>query len=117
MENTTTETQVAAPAKTLFQLLEEANNQNISRREPTLLGTSQEFLTNSLSIVTGTVESIAKGMELANSYISEELDRQVGSRTEAKVDVVIQQLTAISRLTALGANVGDATALATSYRR
>lgn len=116
MENQT-QTEVQAQPKTLFQLLEEANNKNVTKREPSLLGTTTDFLSNSLSVVTGTVESIAKGMELANSYISEELDRQVGSRTETKVDVVIQQLTAISRLTALGASADDATTLATSYRR
>jgi hypothetical protein len=103
--------------KTLFQLLEERNAQNVASRQPTLLGTASDLVSNSLSIVTGSVESFAKGIELANSYISEELDRQVASRTETKVDATVNQLLAISRLTALGATAEEATALATSYRR
>ena len=113
-QNTTV---VAAPAKTLFQILEERNSANITRKEPTFIGTSTEFLANSLSVITGSVEAVAKGIELGNSYITEELDRQVANRTETKVDATIAQLTAIGKLVALGATAEEATHLATSYRR
>jgi hypothetical protein len=110
MENTT-------QAKSLFQILEERNAQNIARREPTILGTASDITANSLSIVASSFEAMAKGLELGNGYITEELDRQVAARTTAKVDSTIEQLNAISKLVALGATVEEATVLATSYRR
>jgi hypothetical protein len=110
MENTT-------QAKSLFQILEERNAQNIARREPTILGTASDITANSLSIVASSFEAMAKGLELGNGYITEELDRQVASRTSAKVESTIEQLNAISKLVALGATVEEATVLATSYRR
>jgi hypothetical protein len=110
MENTT-------QAKSLFQILEERNAQNIARREPTILGTASDITANSLSIVASSFEAMAKGLELGNGYITEELDRQVASRTTAKVECTIEQLNAISKLVALGATVEEATILATSYRR
>jgi hypothetical protein len=110
MENTT-------QAKSLFQILEERNAQNIARREPTILGTASDITANSLSIVASSFEAMAKGLELGNGYITEELDRQVASRTTAKVESTIEQLNAISKLVALGATVEEATILATSYRR
>ena len=113
MENITT----ATPAKTLFQILEERNAQNISRREATLLGTASDIGANSLSIIASSFEAMAKGLELGNGYITEELDRQVASRTSAKVEATIEQLEAIGKLVALGATVEEATILATSYRR
>jgi hypothetical protein len=102
--------------KTLFQLLEEANNKNIEAKKPSILGTTQDLVSNTISIFAGAVEGAAKGMELANSYISEELDRQVASRTETKVNAVVDQFTAISRLTSIGASAEEAIKLATSYR-
>ena len=113
MENLTTTT----PAKTLFQILEERNASNIARREPTLLGTASDIGANSLSIIASSFEAAAKGLELGNGYIAEELDRQVASRTTAKVEATIEQLEAIGKLVALGATVEEAVALATSYRR
>lgn len=113
MENTTP----AQAPKTLFQILEERNAQNIARREPTLLGTASDIGANSLSIVASSFEAMAKGLELGNGYITEELDRQVASRTTAKVEATIEQLEAIGKLVALGATVEEATILATSYRR
>ena len=113
MENIAT----ATPAKTLFQILEERNAQNITRREPTLLGTASDIGSNSLAIVASSFEAMAKGLELGNGYITEELDRQVASRTSAKVEATIEQLEAIGKLVALGATVEEATILATSYRR
>lgn len=103
--------------KSLFQLLEDSNNRNVELRKPTILGTAQDVVANTMSIFAGTVEGVAKGMELANSYISEELDRQVASRTETKVDTTIRQFEAIARLTALGCPDNSAIQLATSYRR
>lgn len=111
------DTVVNATPKSLFQLLEEANQKNIDARKPSILGTTQDVVANVVSVFAGTVEGLSKGMELANSYISEELDRQVGARTRTKVDVVIDQFTDISRLVALGATNADAITLATSYRR
>jgi hypothetical protein len=110
MENTT-------QAKSLFQILEERNAQNIARREPTILGTASDITANSLSIVASSFEAMAKGLELGNGYITEELDRQVAARTTAKVECTIEQLGAIGKLVALGATVEEATVLATSYRR
>lgn len=109
--------QVTTPAKSLFQLLEERNAQNIARREPTLLGTASDIGANSLSIVASSFEAMAKGLELGNGYITEELDRQVASRTSAKVEATISQFTSIGQLMSLGATVEEATILATSYRR
>ena len=103
--------------KTLFQLLQEANQANIEARKPTIMTTAQDSAVNALSIVTGTLESLAKGMELANSYLAEELDRQTASRTETKVEATISQLTSIARLTQFGASAEEATSLACSYRR
>lgn len=111
MENTAIQT------KTLFQILEERNAQNISRREPTLLGTASDIGANSMSIIASSFEAMAKGLELGNGYITEELDRQVASRTTAKVESTIEQITAIGKLVSLGASVEEATILATSYRR
>jgi hypothetical protein len=110
MENTT-------QTKSLFQILEERNAQNIARREPTLLGTASDIGANSMAIIASSFEAMAKGLELGNGYITEELDRQVASRTSAKVDATISQLGDIGRLVALGATVEEATILATSYRR
>jgi hypothetical protein len=103
--------------KSLFQILEERNAQNIARREPTILGTASDITANSLSIVASSFEAMANGLELGNGYITEELDRQVASRTTAKVESTISQLGDIGKLVALGATVEEATILATSYRR
>ena len=116
-ETQTQETVVATPAKTLFQILEERNAANIANKQPSFLRTANEIGANSLAIVASSFEAVAKGLELGNGYISEELDRQVASRTTAKVEATIEQLTAITRLTQLGASVEEATLLATSYRR
>jgi hypothetical protein len=82
-----------------------------------VLGTASDIGSNSLAIVASSFEAMAKGLELGNGYITEELDRQVASRTSAKVDATISQLGDIGRLVALGATVEEATILATSYRR
>jgi hypothetical protein len=105
------------PTKSLFQILEERNAQNIARSTPTLFGTASDIGSNTLAIVASSFEAMAKGLELGNGYITEELDRQVASRTTAKVDTTISQVTDISRLVSLGATVEEATILATSYRR
>lgn len=116
IEEPVIETVEQSAPKSLFQLLAEANARNTEAKQPTILGTSKDIFANSVSLLSGSIEGLAKGMELANSYISEELDRQVGSRTETKVDVTIQQFTAASRLVELGATVEEAINNATSYR-
>jgi hypothetical protein len=116
----TQETQTQASVsteKTLFQILEERNASNMEARKPSILGSAQDIVSNSLSIVGSSFEALAKGLELGNGYITEELDRQVAARTTAKVESTIEQLEAIGKLVALGATVSEATVLATSYRR
>lgn len=114
---TQNETVATSANKTLFQILEERNAENQARKEPSFLSTASDIGANSLAIVASSFEAVAKGLELGNGYISEELDRQVASRTTAKVEATIEQLSAIARLTQLGASAKEAATLATSYRR
>lgn len=112
MENT-----IPVQTKSLFQILEERNAQNLARAEPSVLGTSKEMAGNALYIVSGSLEAMAKGLELGNGFLTQELDSLVASRTTTKVEATIAQLEAIAKLTALGASPEEATVLATSYRR
>lgn len=112
--NTTTET-TDTSVKSLFELLNEANIKNVEPKG--ILGSTSELVSDTISVVTGTIKTMAQGMELANSYIAEELDRQTASRTTTKVECTIEQLTAIARLTSFGCNSNEAINLATSYRR
>jgi len=106
-----------AQEKSLFQILEERNKANVELRSPTIIGSASDIVSNSLAIIGSSFEAMAKGLELGNGYITEELDRMVGYRTTAKVDATMEQLQAIGKLVALGATVEEATTLATSYRR
>lgn len=108
---------ISTEPKSFFALLQEANQANIQARKPTILGTAQDLTANTISIFSGTVQSLAQGMELANSYMAEELDRMDASRTATKVEATISQLTSIAQLTALGCSAEEAVQLATSYRR
>jgi hypothetical protein len=101
--------------KTLFELLNEANVTNATPKS--ILTSVSDMVVDTASILTGSIKSLSQGLELANSYISEELDLQVASRTSTKVECTIQQFQAIARLTALGASAEEAINLATSYRR
>ena len=110
-----TSTETIIEEKSLFALLNEANQENVKPKG--ILGTTSDVVCDSLSVLTGTIRTMSQGMELANSYIAEELDRQIASRTTTKVECTIEQLTAIARLTAFGCNSSEAISLATSYRR
>lgn len=118
MQNSTeTQAQTQNANNNIFAILNAANAANHAKvHEKELLEQGKDVAKNTISIVTGVVESVALTMELTNNYLKEAIDAQRGSRTTTQVDSVIEQLTAATRLTQLGCSNQDAIALATSFR-
>ena len=107
---------VAQPRLSVFQQLNEANKMNAQMARADMLTSAKQAGENLLYVATGTLDMLASSIELGVGYIKEELDRQVATRTEAKVESTLAQLNAASKLVAFGMTDAEAIELATSYR-